>query len=148
MTRPLIPLPESAQNQLRFQHEVLRALLARLASASGRVLRGEPAVQDLRDAQRTLHAVLEMHLRQEEAMLASLPVPPPDPGLLAHLRDEHGKALNALQRQRGRPPRESATASARLVPRMLAAIEGEERHLFNGPRGSGPAVLHGEGGVR
>lgn len=147
VTFPL--LPESARIQLRFQHEVLRALLARLASASERVLRGEPAVQDLRDAQRTLHAVLEMHLRQEEATLASLPGAPADPRLLERVRAQHGLALNALVRQRGRPPRGSAAASARLVPRMLAAMDLEEEQLLGGTTAPAPwsAVSHGEGGV-
>ena len=65
-------LPEFVRRRVLFQHEVLRALLRRLAHAAERTLRGEPAEQDLRDAERTLHDVLEVHVRQEEATLAPL----------------------------------------------------------------------------
>lgn len=123
-------LPEFVRRRVLFQHEVLRALLRRLAHAAERTLRGEPAEQDLRDAERTLHDVLEVHVRQEEATLAPLLRARWDPERLARLHANHCTALDALQMQRTRAPNESATASQRLVLRMLAAMAAEERDLL------------------
>jgi len=118
-------LPEFVRRRVLFQHEVLRALLRRLAHAAERTLRG-----DLRDAERTLHDVLEVHVRQEEATLAPLLRARWDPDRLARLHANHCTALDALQMQRTRAPNESATASQRLVLRMLAAMAAEERDLL------------------
>ena len=132
-------MPESIHNELHFQREVLRALLDRLARAAERILRGEPAVQELRDAQRTLHEVLEIHLRQEEAMLGPLLRTRWTSERTARLRAEHCSALQALQAERSRGARESAAASRLLVRRMLAAMAAEERDLDGGERRSGSA---------
>jgi Hemerythrin HHE cation binding domain len=126
----LAPLPESVRRQILFQHEVLRALLGRLVDAADRILRGEPAMQDLRDAQRTLHDVLEIHVRQEEEILAPLLRAQWGPERLARMYADHRKALDALQRQRTRKPNEAAAASHPLVLRMLAAMAAEERDML------------------
>ena len=62
----------------------------------------------MRDAERTLHDVLEVHVRQEEATLAPLLRARWDPERLARLHANHCTALDALQMQRTRAPNESA----------------------------------------
>ena len=123
-------LPQSVRMRILFQHEVLRALLRRLADAADRTLRGEPAMQDLRDAQRTLHDVLENHVRQEEAILAPVLRAQWGPDGLARMHANHCKVLEALQMQRTRKPNEAAAASGPLVLRMLAAMAAEERDVL------------------
>ncbi|HET9753113.1 MAG TPA: hemerythrin domain-containing protein [Myxococcales bacterium] len=136
-------LPESVRIQVLFQHEVLRALLGRLVHASERILRGDPAAQQLRDAQRTLHDVLEVHLRQEEDVLAPLLRATCGPERRDRMHADHCRALRALERQVGRPPRQSASASRRLALRMLAAMEAEERELMgSAPRPEAQMSLH------
>ena len=54
---------DSIAQRIRFEHEVLRALAARVGDAADRCSQGKPAAQDLRDSARTLHAVLEAHAR-------------------------------------------------------------------------------------
>ena len=123
-------LPESVRIQVLFQHEVLRALLGRMVHASERILHGDPAAQQLRDAQRTLHDVLEVHLRQEEDVLAPLLRATCGPERRDRMHADHCSVLRALERQRSRPPRQSATGSRRLALQMLAAMEAEERELM------------------
>jgi iron-sulfur cluster repair protein YtfE (RIC family) len=135
------PLPESVRIQVLFQHEVLRALLGRLVHASERILHGDPGAQQLRDAQRTLHDVLEVHLRQEEDVLAPLLRATCGPERRDRMHAEHCKVLEALDRQRSRPPRQSAVASRRLALQMLAAMEEEERELMvRPPRAETPCL--------
>jgi hemerythrin-like domain-containing protein len=126
-------LPESVRIQVLFQHEVLRALLGRLVHASERILRGDPAAQQLRDAQRTLHDVLEVHLRQEEDVLAPLLRAICGAEQRDRMHAEHCRVLESLDRQRSRPPRQSAVGSRRLALQMLAAMEAEERELLVRP---------------
>ncbi|HET7786653.1 MAG TPA: hemerythrin domain-containing protein [Myxococcales bacterium] len=116
--------------QVLFQHEVLRALLGRLVHASERILHGDPATQQLRDAQRTLHDVLEVHLRQEEDVLAPLLRATCGPARRDRMHADHCRVLRVLERQRARPPRQSATGSRRLALQMLAAMEAEEHELI------------------
>lgn len=119
----------SVRQQLLFEHEVLRALLGRVADAAQRTLRGEPAVEDLRDAARSLQAVLEMHVEQEEHALAPV-FARRSPRWLQDFRTDHRKALEALRRLRTRPGDKAAAAAQRLVPHLLAAIEREGRDLL------------------
>lgn len=136
-------LPESVRIQVLFQHEVLRALLGRLVHASERILRGDPATQQLRDAQRTLHDVLEVHLRQEEDVLAPLLRATCGPERRDRMHTNHCRALEALERQRGRPARQSALGSRRLALQMLAAMEAEEHELMGrAPLQEEPPRLH------
>jgi iron-sulfur cluster repair protein YtfE (RIC family) len=140
-------LPEAIRKQILFQHEVLRALLGRLAAAAERTLRNEAAVQDLRDAQRTLHDVLEVHLRQEEDVLAPLlcAIWPAD--RLARMHEEHTSALESLRRQRSRKPKQSATASIRLVLGLLARMAAEERELLGGGISQAPSSCSSPGAL-
>ncbi|MGZ6126480.1 MAG: hemerythrin domain-containing protein [Myxococcales bacterium] len=121
--------PRSIRQQLLFEHEVLRALLGRVADAAERTLRGEPAVQDLRDAARSLQAVLEAHVQQEEQALAPL-FARRSPQWLQDFRADHRRALETLRRLRTRPGDKAAGAAQRLVPHLLAAIEREGRDLL------------------
>ena len=123
-------LPESVRRQVLFQHEVLRALLRRLATAAERTLRDESAARDLRDAQRTLHDVLEIHLRQEEEVLAPILRGVLDPQQLARMHAQHASVLEFLRRQRSRKPKQSAAASLRLVLELLARVGEEDRDLL------------------
>jgi hemerythrin-like domain-containing protein len=129
-------IPESVRKQILFQHEVLRALLRRLASAAEEILRGEPAARELRDAQRTLYDVLEVHLRQEEETLAPILRGVLEPDQLARMHAEHAGALESLRRQRSRKPKQSAAASLRLVLELLARIAEEDRDLLGGDQGA------------
>jgi iron-sulfur cluster repair protein YtfE (RIC family) len=125
-------LPEPVRRQILFQHEVLRALLGRLAAAAERILRNEPAARELRDAQRTLYDVLEVHLRQEEETLAPILRGVIAPEQLARMHTEHASALESLRRQRSRKPKQSAAASLRLVLELLPRIAEEDRALLGG----------------
>jgi hypothetical protein len=125
----VIAPPRSIREQLLFEHEVLRALLGRVADAAERTLRGEPAVQELRDIARSLQAVLEAHVEQEEQALAPI-FARRDPRWLQDFRENHRKALETLRRLRSRPGDKAAAACQRLVPHLLAAIEREGRDLL------------------
>ena len=119
----------SIRQQLLFEHEVLRALLGRLADLAERTRRGEPAVQELRDAARSLCAVLEVHVEQEERALARF-FARHGPQRLQELRNDHRKALETLRRLRARPPENAAAGCRRLVPVLMAAIEREGRDIL------------------
>lgn len=108
---------------------MLRALLGRLAAAAQRTLRGEPAVQELRDTARSLQAALEAHVEQEEQALAPV-LARRGPSRLQQLRADHRKALETLRRLRTRPADKAAAGCRRLVPHLLAALEREGRELL------------------
>lgn len=108
---------------------MLRALLGRVAEAAQRTLRGEPAIQDLRDAARSLQAVLETHVEQEEQALAPL-FARRGARWLEGFRTDHRRTLESLRRLRTRPGDKAASAAQRLVPHLLAAIEREGRDLL------------------
>lgn len=123
------PLPDSLRQQLHFQHGVLQALLGRLDGASERVLEGDAAVQELRDAQRSLHDVLEVHLRQEEDVLEAIDGADFPPERIAEIHARHGMAVRALERLRQRGPLPSAAASRRLVRALSQSLLAEEAGL-------------------
>lgn len=119
----------SPRQQLLFEHEVLRALLTRVADAAQRTLGGEPAVQELRDATRSLQTVLEAHVEQEERVLAPF-LARDGPDRLHRLRADHRKALETLRRLRTRPADKAAAGCKRLVPHLLDALEREGRNVL------------------
>ena len=122
----------SPRQQLLFEHDVLRALLEQLAETAESVLRGEAAVQQMRDAARSLQAVLDAHVAQEEKVLAPL-LARRGPGRMQALRSGHRKALETLRRLRTRPAEQAAASSRRLVPHLIAAIEAEAKELLAAP---------------
>jgi len=138
----VLPQP-SIRQQLLFQHEVLRVLLGRVADTAERTLQGEPAVQELRDAARSLYAVLEAHVAQEEQVLAPFFA---RRGLqrMQELRADHRKALETLRRIRTRPPEKAAAACRRLVPHLLAAIEREGRDILGASLWRSRPPAHGQ----
>lgn len=123
-----LPRP-SVRYQLLFQHEVLRALLGRLADAAERTARGQPAAQDLRDAARSLHAVMEAHVNQEEQLLEPFFLRHA-PRRLGQLRTDHRRGLEMLRKLRARPSAKAAAGYRRLVPVLMAAIERESRDIL------------------
>jgi hypothetical protein len=128
----------SVRHQLLFQHEVLHALLNRVAEAATRTAQGKPAAQELRDAARSLHAVMKAHVEQEERLLAPL---------LArderrpHRRDDHRHGLETLRTLRALPACEAAASYLRLVPFLADAMEREDREILEG----GPARTRRDG---
>lgn len=117
----------SIRHQILFQHEVLHALLGRLAEVAERIVQGKPAAQELRDAARSLYAVMEAHVAQEEQLLAPLLSSPREK---EQLRREHRRGLELLNKLRTRPSGEAAAGYLRVVPLLMAAIERERREIL------------------
>jgi iron-sulfur cluster repair protein YtfE (RIC family) len=137
-----LPRP-SVRYQLLFHHEVLRALLGRLADAAERTASGQPAAQDLRDAARSLHAVMEAHVNQEEQLLEPF-FRRHSPKRLAQLRADHRRGLEMLRKLRQRPSSDAAAGYRRLVPVLMAAIERESRDILEPdlPQAQGECARH------
>lgn len=130
----------SVQHQLLFQHEVLHALLGRLAEAAERTVQGKPAAQELRDAARSLQVVMEAHVDQEELLLGPL-LSRGSPHRLQQLRADHRRGLEMLRKLSTRPPGQAAVEYQRVVPLLVAAIERESREILEpvrSPSGSRP----------
>ena len=120
---------EIRQRVLR-EHAILRVLIERLQNAAqGR--RENGFAQELRDAGRTLHLVLEAHARIEEQLLGRTIAASRGGRWLEGLHDHHGRALAALQRLHGRGSEKYAMTALRLVPHLLAAVDLEDRELFS-----------------
>lgn len=118
----------SVVQRLLFEHAVLRILLGRLSDAAKRTAKDESAVQDLRDAQRTLQTVLEAHAHNEEVVFG--PGLDKDTARLHRLRSGHRRVLQALRTAATSPPRRFASSTKRLALLLLASLAAEERELL------------------
>jgi hypothetical protein len=129
---------EKVRQRVLGEHAILRVLIERLQNAA-QGTRENGFAQELRDAGRTLHLVLEAHARVEEQLLGS-PTIAASRGSrwLEGLHEHHGRALAALQRLHGRGSEKYAMMALRLAPHLLAAIDLEDRELC-GAAGEVPA---------
>jgi Hemerythrin HHE cation binding domain len=121
----------SLAQRLLFQHAVLRVLLGRLSDAAKRTVKDESAVQDLRDAQRTLQTVLEAHARNEEAVFGPLLECAGDTARLEWVRGGHQRVLTALRAAAALPPRRFAASATRLALLLLSSLAAEERAFLD-----------------
>jgi len=119
----------SARHQLLFHHEVLHALLRRLADAAERSAQGKGSAQELRDAARSLHLVMEAHAAREERLLEPV-LSRKSPQRLEELRRGHRRALEMLRALGARPLAEAAAGYRQAVPVLVAAIEREGREIL------------------
>jgi hypothetical protein len=128
---------ETVRQRILREHAILRVLIKRLQKAAQGAT-DDGFAQDLRDAGRTLHLVLEAHAFLEEQLLGPAIVASRGPSLLEDLHEHHARALAGLQRLRGRGIEKYAATALRLVPRLFAALDLEDRELSGGA-GDAPA---------
>jgi hypothetical protein len=128
---------ETVRQRILREHAILRVLIERFRKAAHGATE-DGFTQELRDAGRTLHLVLEAHVLLEEQLLGPATEALRGPRLLAELHHHHGRALAGLQRLHERGSEKYATTALRLVPHLLAAVDLEDRELF-GAVGEAPA---------
>jgi hypothetical protein len=129
---------EAVRQRVLGEHAILRVLIERLRQAAVKA-RSDGCTQELRDAGRTLHLVLEAHARVEEDVLGPSLLASGGTRRLEELHEGHLRALAKLQRMQGRGYKRHAALAARLAPHLLAALDLEERELVGTARfGSSP----------
>jgi hypothetical protein len=121
---------EKIRQRVLGEHAILRVLIERLRNAAQGTTE-DGFAQELRDAGRTLHFVLEAHTRLEEELLGRRIAGSRGIRSLEELHEHHGRALAALQRLHGRGSEKYAMTALRLVPHLLAAVDLEDRELFS-----------------
>jgi hypothetical protein len=129
---------ETVRQRILREHAILRVLIKRLQKAAQGAADDAGFAQDLRDAGRTLHLVLEAHALLEEQLFGPAIVASRRPRLLEDLHEHHARALAGLQRLRGRGIENYAATALRLVPYLFAALDLEDRELSGGA-GDAPA---------
>jgi hemerythrin-like domain-containing protein len=120
---------EMVRQRILREHAILRVLIERLQRAAQAAATEDGFAQELRDAGRTLHLVLEAHALLEEQSLGPAIVASRGPRLLEEMHEHHARALAELQRLRGRGSENYATTALRFVPHLLTALDLEDREL-------------------